>query len=213
MMLSGITWYHVMSLRSHDIMWCHLGSHDSTLQMFYSQLALAPADYNLTEFKLDLFRIVCSHEHYIALNLPLLPSLDPPSPTSSTYDNGVPNIESMAILTPEFRQHHFLSGLVLSELARVLAGRYALLTWDCVRSCELITQDSQVEGAGSRAGAGSDGITWCGSTIPVPTIAGAHSNAVHAAVVNSDGQPCQPVSRRWWVGWLVNLFLWEVSNI
>ena len=102
---------------------------------------------------------MCSHEHYVALNLPLLPSLDPPSPTSSTYENGIPNIESMAVLTPEFRQHHFLSGLVLSELARVLAGRYALITRDHLRSCDPITQDGQVEGAGSRVGAGSDGIT------------------------------------------------------
>jgi len=90
-----------------------------------SQLALAPADYNLTELKLDLFRIVCSHEHYIALNLPLFPPLDPsPSPNSDTFEDGIPSyIESMAILTPKFRQQHYLCGLVLSELARVLAGR------------------------------------------------------------------------------------------
>jgi len=88
-------------------------------------LALAPADYNLTEFKLDLFRIICNHEHYIALNLPLLLQAEPQSPSSS-YDEGPVNIEPVASLTAEFRQQHYLSGLVLSELARVLAGRYGI---------------------------------------------------------------------------------------
>ena len=81
----------------------------------------------MTEFKLDLFRIVCSHEHYIPLNLPLLPSLDPPpSPTDSTFEDeeGPSNIETMVMLTQKYRQQHYLTGLVLSELARVLSGRY-----------------------------------------------------------------------------------------
>ena len=90
------------------------------------QLALAPGDYNLTEFRLNLFRIVCSHEHYITLNLPLSPSLDPPSSTGSTFkDDNASYIESMSTLTKEYLQQHYLTGLVLSELARVLNGRYS----------------------------------------------------------------------------------------
>ena len=90
------------------------------------QLALAPADYNLTELRLNLFQILCSHEHYIALNLPLSPSLDPPSSTGSTFkDDNTSYIESMSTLTKEYLQQHYLTGLVLSELARVLTGRYS----------------------------------------------------------------------------------------
>ena len=93
---------------------------------FNLQLALAPADYNLTEFRLELFRIVCSHEHYIALNLPLLPSLDLSSSNSGTFEvESIAYIESMSTLTKEYLQQHYLTGLVLSELARVLNGRYS----------------------------------------------------------------------------------------
>ena len=117
----------MVSLAPHDnIMLSNIVMYD--LQIFCSQLALAPADYNLTEFRLELFRIVCSHEHYIALNLPLLPSLDPPSPNGTFEDEGViANIESMSTLTKEYLQQHYLTGLVLSELARVLTGRYSVL--------------------------------------------------------------------------------------
>ncbi|MEM7465318.1 MAG: hypothetical protein AAF387_00365 [Pseudomonadota bacterium] len=37
------------------------------------QFSIAAADLNLVEYKLDLLRIVCCHEHYVQLNLPLLP--------------------------------------------------------------------------------------------------------------------------------------------
>ena len=100
-----------------------------------SQFALAPADLNLTEFKLDFYRIVCSHEHYVILNLPLGAQLYPmgtgsqsSSPTgsiSSTYDDlGMPNMDAMGDLSQEFRHYHYLSGLVLSELSGVLEGKH-----------------------------------------------------------------------------------------
>ena len=90
---------------------------------FCSQLALAPADYNLTEFKLNLLQIVCSHEHYIALNLPLLLSPNPSS-ISTCEDKAAAYIKSKCTLTKEYLKQHYLTGLVLSELARVLTGRY-----------------------------------------------------------------------------------------
>ena len=111
----------------------HVNKHVMVLHTYYlkilcSQLAQSSANYKLTEFKLDLFRIVCSHEHYIALNLPLLPSLDSPSPTSATFeDESTAYIESMSTLTKDYLQKHYLTGLVLSELARVLTGRYNVL--------------------------------------------------------------------------------------
>ena len=91
------------------------------------QFALAPADLNLTEFKLDFYRIVCSHEHYVILNLPMGPQLYPIGANSQTSSSsgpieklGQPNMEAMGELSQEFRHYHYLSGLVLSELALVL---------------------------------------------------------------------------------------------
>lgn len=88
-------------------------------------------DLNLPEFRLDLLRIVCSHEHYVTLNLPLGTMLYPmgagsqhSSPSgsiSSTFENlDMPNVEAMGELSHEFRHFHYLSGLVLFELAQVL---------------------------------------------------------------------------------------------
>ena len=48
----------------------------------------------------------------------------PPGSISSAFENlDAPNIEAMGELSNEFRQYHYLSGLVLSELATVLDGR------------------------------------------------------------------------------------------
>ena len=43
---------------------------------------------------------------------------------SSTLENlDVPNVEAMGELSTEFRTYHYLSGLVLTELALVLDGK------------------------------------------------------------------------------------------
>ena len=77
--------------------------------------------------KLDFMRIVCSHEHFIALNLPvslpITPSA-PPSPTfsiaSSTSQSSVTDRSLMTELNGDFRTQHFLVGIVLSDLATLL---------------------------------------------------------------------------------------------
>ncbi|XP_044752960.1 dedicator of cytokinesis protein 7 [Coccinella septempunctata] len=90
----------------------------------------------LIELKLEFMRIICSHEHYVALNLPFASpfmssgaGVSPsPSVTSSTSQNsflsGAPPSQdrssAFAELSPEYRQHHYLSGLVLSDVATVL---------------------------------------------------------------------------------------------
>lgn len=89
-------------------------------------------DPEASQLRLEFLRIVCSHEHYVTLNLPfpspLFPS-PPPSPTNSvssigsaasTYTVIIGN--SMAELSTAFRQQHFMAGLVLSELALALEG-------------------------------------------------------------------------------------------
>lgn len=90
----------------------------------------------LVELKLECVRIICSHEHYVALNLPFASpfmssgaSVSPsPSVASSTSQNsflsGPPasqeRASTFAELSSEYRQHHYLTGLVLTDLAMVL---------------------------------------------------------------------------------------------
>lgn len=90
----------------------------------------------LVELKLECVRIVCSHEHYVAFNLPFATpfmasgaSVSPsPSVSSSTSQNsflsGPPasreRASTFAELSPEYRQHHYLTGLVLSDLSTIL---------------------------------------------------------------------------------------------
>lgn len=86
---------------------------------------------SLILLKLDFIRIVCSHEHYFPLNLPfgtpLTPSANSSSPTpsissitsSSSYTSTSTLTDKGRFyeLTVEFRQQHFLLGMVLSDLA------------------------------------------------------------------------------------------------
>ncbi|XP_048582972.1 dedicator of cytokinesis protein 7-like [Nematostella vectensis] len=87
---------------------------------------------SLGQLRLELLRIVCSHEHYVTLNLPYPTSLYPSEPSSPTTslsslssttsgDTLTPG-SSMAELSVAFRQQHFLVGLLLSELAMALEG-------------------------------------------------------------------------------------------
>ncbi|CAH1183209.1 unnamed protein product [Phaedon cochleariae] len=93
-------------------------------------------DSVLVELKLEFARIICSHEHYVALNLPFASpfmstgtNVSPsPSVTSSTSQNsflsGAPpsqeRASTFAELSTEYRQHHYLSGIVQTDLATVL---------------------------------------------------------------------------------------------
>ncbi|XP_046442972.1 dedicator of cytokinesis protein 7-like isoform X3 [Daphnia pulex] len=90
---------------------------------------------HITSLKLDFLRVICSHEHFVALNLPYSTPLcsstassPSPSPSVSSSNSqssfvstlvGVSSSARFAELTGEFRQQHFLIGLVLSELAAV----------------------------------------------------------------------------------------------
>uniref|UniRef100_A0A671S1P6 Dedicator of cytokinesis protein 7-like n=1 Tax=Sinocyclocheilus anshuiensis TaxID=1608454 RepID=A0A671S1P6_9TELE len=96
-----------------------------------NKLHTAQSPSSLTALRMDFIRIVCSHEHYVTLNLPcatLSPPASPSPSTSSTtsqssafschvQDQGV---VSMFELSVPFRQQHFLSGLLLAELSLIL---------------------------------------------------------------------------------------------
>uniref|UniRef100_A0A493TXQ5 Dedicator of cytokinesis 7 n=1 Tax=Anas platyrhynchos platyrhynchos TaxID=8840 RepID=A0A493TXQ5_ANAPP len=90
-----------------------------------------PNPSNLVSLRLDFLRIVCSHEHYVTLNLPcsLLTPPASPSPSvssatsqSSGFSTNVQDqkIANMFELSVPFRQQHYLAGLVLTELAVIL---------------------------------------------------------------------------------------------
>ncbi|BFF96110.1 dedicator of cytokinesis protein 6 [Drosophila madeirensis] len=85
---------------------------------------------DLMNYKIDFLRIVCSHEHFVALNLPFgtaytiisAPCSPTPSTTSSNSQTSCGSLERalQADLSQEFLQQHFLVGLVLSDLATVM---------------------------------------------------------------------------------------------
>lgn len=84
----------------------------------------------VNHYKLDFLRIVCSHEHFIALNLPFGTPFTynisaPASPTlsikSGTSQHSGPTHQdkfAFADLTADFRQQHFLIGLILVEISQ-----------------------------------------------------------------------------------------------
>lgn len=85
----------------------------------------------LVSLRLDFLRIVCSHEHYVTLNLPcsLLTPPSSPSPSvssatsqSSGFSTIVQDqkIANMFELSVPFRQQHYPAGLVLTELTLIL---------------------------------------------------------------------------------------------
>ncbi|GAB1302291.1 Dedicator of cytokinesis protein 8 [Apodemus speciosus] len=83
----------------------------------------------LISMRLEFLRILCSHEHYLNLNL-LFMNTDPapasPCPSISSQNSSScssfqdQKIASMFDLTPEYRQQHFLTGLLFTELAVAL---------------------------------------------------------------------------------------------
>uniref|UniRef100_A0A4W2GF09 Dedicator of cytokinesis 7 n=1 Tax=Bos indicus x Bos taurus TaxID=30522 RepID=A0A4W2GF09_BOBOX len=96
-----------------------------------SKLYSLPSPSVLVSLRLDFLRIICSHEHYVTLNLPcsLLTPPASPSPSvssatsqSSGFSTNVQDqkIANMFELSVPFRQQHYLAGLVLTELAVIL---------------------------------------------------------------------------------------------
>ncbi|GAB6031639.1 hypothetical protein CHUAL_009399 [Chamberlinius hualienensis] len=99
-----------------------------------AKIASLPDAVHLINLKLEFIRIVCSHEHFVALNLPFVNmctqssgSVSPcPSVASSTSHSSFISTSTrtdkanFAELSHEFRQQHFLVGLILSDLEFVL---------------------------------------------------------------------------------------------
>ncbi|XP_023373750.1 dedicator of cytokinesis protein 6 isoform X3 [Otolemur garnettii] len=102
------------------------------VRAYYKQVATrlqsAPNPAALLTLRMEFTRILCSHEHYVILNLPCCPLSPPASPSpsvssttsqSSTFSSQAPDpkVTSMFELSGPFRQQHFFAGLLLTELA------------------------------------------------------------------------------------------------
>uniref|UniRef100_G3T4C0 Dedicator of cytokinesis 6 n=1 Tax=Loxodonta africana TaxID=9785 RepID=G3T4C0_LOXAF len=96
-----------------------------------TRLQSAPNPAALLTLRMDFTRVLCSHEHYVTLNLPCCPLSPPASPSpsvssttsqSSAFSSHAPDpkVTSMFELSGPFRQQHFLAGLLLTELALAL---------------------------------------------------------------------------------------------
>uniref|UniRef100_A0A3Q1J6A6 Dedicator of cytokinesis 6 n=1 Tax=Anabas testudineus TaxID=64144 RepID=A0A3Q1J6A6_ANATE len=105
------------------------------IRSYYKQIAnklhTAQNPSSLNALRMDFIRIVCSHEHYVILNLPcstLSPPASPSPSTSSTTSQGSAfssmvqdqGVATMFELSVPFRHQHFLSGLLLAELSLIL---------------------------------------------------------------------------------------------
>ncbi|KAL3252390.1 hypothetical protein MRX96_017703 [Rhipicephalus microplus] len=98
-----------------------------------------PDASSLASLKLDFLRVLCSHEHFVTLNLPFATPLTPSPPTSpcpsiASSQGSVVSSSTLtdrgsafAELSPEFRQQHFLVGLVLADLATTLQSSNSTL--------------------------------------------------------------------------------------
>ncbi|CAN8011055.1 unnamed protein product, partial [Ixodes pacificus] len=96
-----------------------------------AKMQALPEGSSLASLKLDLLRVVCSHEHFVTLNLPFGTPLTPSPPASpcpsiassqgsAVSGSTLTDRSAFAELSPEYRQQHFLLGLLLSHLATVL---------------------------------------------------------------------------------------------
>uniref|UniRef100_A0A8D0GMJ9 Dedicator of cytokinesis 8 n=1 Tax=Sphenodon punctatus TaxID=8508 RepID=A0A8D0GMJ9_SPHPU len=83
----------------------------------------------LISMRLEFLRILCSHEHYLNLNLFFMTSSSSPtspSPSLSSQNSSScssfqdQKIASMFDLSADYRQQHFLTGLLFTELAAAL---------------------------------------------------------------------------------------------
>nr|CAB3239426.1 dedicator of cytokinesis protein 7 [Phallusia mammillata] len=78
---------------------------------------------SLLQLRVSLLRVVCSHEHYVTLNLPfsIPPTPSSPSPsitsTASSYiSSGLLKSAARYDLNERFTRQHFLTGLLLSDI-------------------------------------------------------------------------------------------------
>ncbi|XP_026681191.1 dedicator of cytokinesis protein 7 isoform X2 [Diaphorina citri] len=99
-----------------------------------AKISSLPDSIALSNLKLEFLRVVCSHEHFVPLNLPFgtvftaNSSSTSPSPSTNSSTSQSSYMSSLiskdkspfAELSLEFKQQHYLVGLILSEFAAMI---------------------------------------------------------------------------------------------
>ncbi|XP_063618134.1 dedicator of cytokinesis protein 7 [Cydia splendana] len=86
-----------------------------------AKIASLPDAVPLVQYKLAFLRIICSHEHYVALNLPWGSSSGAASPAPSVHSHAShSSAPPPHALTHEHRSRHYLAGLLLHDLTGAL---------------------------------------------------------------------------------------------
>ncbi|KAK4319158.1 hypothetical protein Pmani_009878 [Petrolisthes manimaculis] len=67
-------------------------------------------------YKFTLLRVVCSHEHFVPLNLPIFNTPHSPDPKKAKLRHGTDEFH----LSADFSSHHFLVGALVSEVRSAL---------------------------------------------------------------------------------------------
>ncbi|GIY48085.1 dedicator of cytokinesis protein 7 [Caerostris extrusa] len=144
--ISTPVWHFLCDLFSVVDRGYHFGRdfYQKTKQAYCKQMSAKistlPDSIFLMSLKLDFLRIVCSHEHFITLNLPFGTPVSP-SPATSPCPSVASSSSQCSLLSTgtlvekgnftelsvEFKQQHFLVGLVLSDLLTVLTMNNGML--------------------------------------------------------------------------------------
>ncbi|XP_013192989.1 dedicator of cytokinesis protein 7 [Amyelois transitella] len=112
------------------------------IRSYYKQMsakiASLPDAVPLVHYKLAFLRIICSHEHYVSLNLPPAPSSGPgtvsPAPSSHSLASQSSVSAVQHQLSHEFRSRHYMAGLLLTELTNALELQSPVLQGAAVNS-------------------------------------------------------------------------------
>uniref|UniRef100_A0A668A884 Dedicator of cytokinesis 9 n=1 Tax=Myripristis murdjan TaxID=586833 RepID=A0A668A884_9TELE len=78
----------------------------------FTYLIQLPSQFTLFEFKFEFLRVVCNHEHYVPLNLPM--------PFGKGRIQRFQDLQLDYSLTDDFCKNHFLVGLLLREVGAAL---------------------------------------------------------------------------------------------
>ncbi|KAG6453982.1 hypothetical protein O3G_MSEX008455 [Manduca sexta] len=97
------------------------------IRSYYKQMsakiASLPDAVPLVHYKLSFLRIICSHEHYVSLNLPAggaACGAVSPAPSAQSVASASSSGAAHGALSHEFRSRHYLAGLLLTELTNAL---------------------------------------------------------------------------------------------
>uniref|UniRef100_A0A670ZX90 Dedicator of cytokinesis 8 n=1 Tax=Pseudonaja textilis TaxID=8673 RepID=A0A670ZX90_PSETE len=118
--------YDLLSLMDRGFVFNLIKNYCNQVGLLSNKMSNIPV---LLSMRLEFLQILCSHEHYLNLNLFFLTSgcaPTSPSPSISSQNSSScssfqdQKLSSMFELTADYRQQHFITGLLFTELAATL---------------------------------------------------------------------------------------------